>query len=125
MLSYLQENPNQTCHGHFGDLSQTKVSKWLHSLSPVLEEALEKLGISHKPEPMISIRRPGHSGHRPYSPQRRHAIQKIKKKPLTLVQKEINIVISHPKVVGEPLFAGIKIIRENKAQILCQPATGS
>lgn len=45
MLSYLKENPNQAYHGHLWGLSQAKVSEWFHFLSPVLEEALEKLGV--------------------------------------------------------------------------------
>ncbi|GAB4417171.1 MAG: hypothetical protein OHK0039_27190 [Bacteroidia bacterium] len=44
-LSYLKENPNQTYHGHLWGLSQVKVSEWIDFLSPVLEEALAKLGV--------------------------------------------------------------------------------
>lgn len=45
ILSYLKENPTQTYHGHFWGLSQAKASEWVAFLSPVLEEALEKLGV--------------------------------------------------------------------------------
>lgn len=45
ILSYLKENPNQAYHGHLWGLSQAKVSEWVHFLSPVLEEALEKMGV--------------------------------------------------------------------------------
>lgn len=45
ILSYLKENPNQAYHGHVWGLSQAKVSEWIQFLSPVLEDALEKLGV--------------------------------------------------------------------------------
>lgn len=44
MLMYLKENPNQTYHGYAFGISQAKVSEWVHFLSPVLEDALKKMG---------------------------------------------------------------------------------
>lgn len=44
MLMYLKENPNQSYHGCMFEMCQAKVSEWVNFLSPLLEEALKKLG---------------------------------------------------------------------------------
>jgi hypothetical protein len=44
ILMYMKENPNQAYHGYVFGISQSKVSEWVSYLSPVLEEALLKLG---------------------------------------------------------------------------------
>ena len=44
MLMYMKENPNQSYQGYSFDMSQSKVSEWVHFLSPVLESSLIKLG---------------------------------------------------------------------------------
>lgn len=44
MLLYMKENANQAYHGCMFDMSQAKVSEWVSFLSPVLEQALKRLG---------------------------------------------------------------------------------
>ena len=44
MLMHLKENANQSYHGCMFEMCQAKVSEWISFLSPVLEEALKKLG---------------------------------------------------------------------------------
>ena len=44
MLMYMKENPNQSYQGYAFGMSQSKVSEWVHFLSPVLEESLKKMG---------------------------------------------------------------------------------
>ena len=44
ILMYMKENPNQSYQGYSFEMSQSKVSEWVHFLSPVLEKSLEKLG---------------------------------------------------------------------------------
>jgi len=44
MLMYMKENPNQAYHGYSFGMSQSKVSEWVHFLSPVLEQSLTKMG---------------------------------------------------------------------------------
>ncbi|MFK7921625.1 MAG: transposase family protein [Bacteroidia bacterium] len=46
ILMYMKENPNQSYHGYCFDLSQLKVSKWIRFLAPVLESALQQLGLA-------------------------------------------------------------------------------
>ena len=43
ILMYLKENPNQSYHGHFFKMSQSKVSEWVSYLLPVLERSLQKM----------------------------------------------------------------------------------
>ena len=45
ILMYLKENPNQSYHGAFFGMSQSKVSEWVSYILPVLEEALIKMKV--------------------------------------------------------------------------------
>lgn len=45
ILMYLKENPNQCFHGELFGMSQSKVSEWISYLLPVLEKALNKIGV--------------------------------------------------------------------------------
>src|SRR5688500_19704401 len=44
VLIYLTNNPLQSYHGLAFNMSQGKVSQWLHVLLPLLEEALSRAG---------------------------------------------------------------------------------
>ena len=48
ILIYLKENPNQQYHGEFFGMSQSKVSKWISLLVPLLEKALTQLKVVPK-----------------------------------------------------------------------------
>jgi hypothetical protein len=53
VLIFLKNNPLQCYHGLIFNMSQGKVSQWLHILLPVLEEALQRAG-------QLPSRTPGH-----------------------------------------------------------------
>jgi len=44
ILTYIKENPNQAYHGAMFGMSQGKVSLWVKQLSPLLQEALKRMG---------------------------------------------------------------------------------
>ena len=44
ILTYMKENPNQAYHGVLFCMSQSKVSQWIQQLSPLLQEALDRMG---------------------------------------------------------------------------------
>lgn len=48
ILTYLKENPNQQYHGELFGMSQSRVSKWVNLLIPILEKALAYLKVVPK-----------------------------------------------------------------------------
>ena len=44
ILVYLKTNPLQVVQGQMFDLPQNKANQWIHTLLPVLQQALQKLG---------------------------------------------------------------------------------
>jgi len=44
ILIYLRHAWTQDAHGMFFDMSQPETNKWIHLLSPILDQALEELG---------------------------------------------------------------------------------